>query len=215
LDALLAFAHLNGSPRNLGCQLTTFGDPCQRQHGWSMREQVRINSGIHRAFPLEMPPREHDCGPTNGARIRRAKMGYKTILAVLAALLVSACSGIPQRTSDQEQLERFQQYAGEPVSSVPYLGRYDSWRPLGRDNLVVWTGVNDAYLLTIAGPCFDLPFKQRIAIKSHGPTLSRGDSVIVGRGQRCMITEIRPVDYRKMKQDAKAKQQEETSNTSE
>jgi hypothetical protein len=142
-------------------------------------------------------------------------MGYRTILAVLAALLVSACSGIPQRTSDQEQLERFQQYAGEPVSSVPYLGRYDSWRPLGRDNLVIWTGINDAYLLTVAGACFDLPFKHRIAIKSRGPTLSRGDSVIVGRGQSCMITEIRPVDYRKMKQDAKAKQQEETNSAGE
>jgi hypothetical protein len=27
--------------------------------------------------------------------------------------------------------------------------------------------------------------------------------VIVGRGQRCMITELRPIDYRKMKQDAR------------
>lgn len=130
-------------------------------------------------------------------------MNYRKLVAVLAALIVSACSGIPQRTSDQEELARYQQYAGEPVSSISYLGRYDSWRPLGRDHLVIWTGVNEAYLLTIAGPCNDLPFANRVAIKSTGATLSRGDSVIIGRGQRCLITELRPIDYRKMKQDAR------------
>jgi hypothetical protein len=130
-------------------------------------------------------------------------MSYRPLVAVLATLLVVACAGIPKRTTDQEELARYQQYAGEPASSISYLGRYDSWRPLGRDNLVIWTGVNEAYLLTIAGPCNDLPFANRVAIKSRGATLSRGDSVIVGRGQRCLITELRPIDYRKMKQDAR------------
>lgn len=130
-------------------------------------------------------------------------MRYRTLVAVVATLIISACAGIPKRTSDQEELARYLQYAGEPVSSISYLGRYDSWRPLGRDNLVIWTGVNEAYLLSIAGPCNDLPFANRVGIKSRGATLSRGDSVIVGRGQRCMITEIRPIDYRKMKQDAR------------
>lgn len=130
-------------------------------------------------------------------------MSYRALVAVLASLLVVACVGIPKRATDQEELARYQQYAGEPVSSISYLGRYDSWRPLGRDNLVIWTGVNEAYLLTIAGPCNDLPFTNRVAIKSRGATLSRGDLVIIGRGQRCPITEIRPIDYRKMKQDAR------------
>lgn len=125
----------------------------------------------------------------------------KAFVALFAALLVTACAGIPKRTSDEDALERYLQYAGEPVSSINYLGRYDSWRPLGRDNLVIWTGVNEAYLLTIAGPCNELPFATRIAIKSRGPTLSRGDSVILGRDQRCLITELRPIDYRQMKED--------------
>lgn len=134
-------------------------------------------------------------------------MKHPAFVAVFATLILGACAGIPQRTTDKEDLERYRQYAGEPVSSAPFFGRYDSWRALGRDHLVVWTGVNDAYLLTIAGPCNDLPFANRIAIKTTGPTLSRGDSVIIGRGQRCMITELRPIDYRQMKQDSrKAKQ---------
>ena len=129
-------------------------------------------------------------------------MSLKIFITVLtAALALGACAGIPQRKSDQEQLERYLQYAGEPVDSVSYLGGYDSWRALGRDQLVIWTGVNDAYLLSVSGGCFDLPFANRIGIKTRGPTLGRGDSVIVGRGQRCLITEVRPIDYRKMKQD--------------
>lgn len=134
-------------------------------------------------------------------------MSYKAILAVAATLIVSACAGIPKRTTDTEELERFQQYAGAPVSSINYLGRYDGWRPLGRDNLVIWTGVNEAYLLSVVGPCNDLPFASRIAIKSRGPTLSRGDDVIVGRNQRCTITEFRPIDYLKMKQDERKEKQ--------
>ena len=130
-------------------------------------------------------------------------MSYRTFVAVLAALILGACAGIPKRTSDEEDLARYMQYAGEPVSSISYLGRYDGWRPLGRDNLVIFTSPTEAYLLTIAGPCNDLPFANRVAIESRGSTLSRGDSVIVGRGQRCLITELRPIDYRKMKQDAR------------
>lgn len=128
-------------------------------------------------------------------------MSSKAFITVLAALAVGACAGIPQRKSDQEELERYLQYAGEPVDSVSYLGGYDSWRALGRDKLVVWMGVNEAYLLSVSGACFDLPFANRIGIKTRGPTLGRGDSVIVGRGQSCLITEVRPIDYRKMKQD--------------
>jgi hypothetical protein len=125
------------------------------------------------------------------------------MVAVLAAFIISACSGIPRRASDQEDLARYLQYAGEPVDSVSYLGRYDGWRALGRDNLVLFMGPTEAYLLTVAGPCNDLPFATRVAIKSRGPTLSRGDAVIIGRGQRCLITELRPIDYRRMKQDAR------------
>ena len=128
-------------------------------------------------------------------------MSSKSFVIALAALVLSACAGIPQRTSDQEDLERYLQYAGEPVDSVSFLGGYDSWRSLGRDKLVIWTGVNQAYLLSVAGTCIDLPFATRIGIKTRGSTLGRGDSVIVGRGQSCLITEVRPIDYRKMKQE--------------
>lgn len=123
---------------------------------------------------------------------------------LLAAALVAACSGIPRRESDQEALARYMDYAGAPVDRFSVLGRVDGWRPLGRNKLIVWTGVNEAYLLTVAEPCFDLEFAHSVSLTSTGSSVSRGfDSVKVGR-DRCMITEIRPIDYQQMKADQRA-----------
>lgn len=132
------------------------------------------------------------------------KQQPKVLTTTLALFALGACSGIPQRTSDQEALDRYLQYAGEPVSSVSFPDRFDSWRSLGRDKLVVWRNINEAYLLSVAGPCSDLPFATRIGLKTTtGSMLTRGDSVLLPHRQRCLITEIRPIDYRKMKEDAR------------
>jgi hypothetical protein len=115
------------------------------------------------------------------------------------ALLPAACSGIPQRAKDQQLQQQYLEYAGAPVERFTYLGRYDSWRALGNNQLVVWTDFNDAYLLTVRAPCINLPFAQRIGLSSTAGTVDSGlDSVLVDR-DRCQITEIRPVDYKKMR----------------
>ena len=61
--------------------------------------------------------------------------------------------------------------------------------------------MNDAYLLTVADICTGLQFAQRIGISSTGGTVSRLEAVTFDH-QSCPISEIRPVDYRKMRQDA-------------
>jgi hypothetical protein len=125
------------------------------------------------------------------------------ILAAVAAL--TACAAMKNRETDEQTLARYMDYAGEPVDSFSYLGRFDGWRSLGRDRVVVWTGVNDAYLLTVQQPCQDLQFAQRIGVTSTGSTVSRGfDSVKVGNNQTCRITEIRPVNYKDLKAAEKA-----------
>jgi hypothetical protein len=120
------------------------------------------------------------------------------LLAALAA--VTACSGMRHRESDQVTLERYMDYSGQPVESFSYLGRFDSWRALGRNKLVVWTGLNDAYLLTVQEPCQDLQFAQRIGLTSTTGSVHRGfDSVRLGRHEQCRITEIRPVNYKDLR----------------
>jgi hypothetical protein len=126
-----------------------------------------------------------------------------TILAAVAAL--TACTSMKNRETDEQTLARYMDYAGEPVDSFSYLGRFDGWRSLGRDRVVVWTGVNDAYLITVQAPCQDLQFANRIGVTSTGSTVSRGfDSVKVGNNQTCRITEIRPVNYKDLKAAEKA-----------
>jgi len=123
------------------------------------------------------------------------------LLAVLTSLtLLAGCSGIPKREDDRETLQRFTTYADLPVDRFTKLGGITGWRPLDRDHLVVWTNINDAYLLTVSRPCEDMRFAHTIGLTSTGSTVTTFDKVLVGN-DRCPITEIRPVDYKRMKQD--------------
>lgn len=118
--------------------------------------------------------------------------------ALLLAALVAGCAGIPQQAADRPlPPERYEAYAGEPISSFNYFGRFDGWRPLGRDRLAVWMSGGDGYLLTVEPPCLDLEYATAIGITTQiGHIVTSGlDSVRVGR-ERCRILNIRPLDYR-------------------
>jgi len=118
-----------------------------------------------------------------------------------AALITAGCSGIPRRERDQETLDRYLRYAGPPVDHITYLGHYDNWQTVSRYQIVLWTGINDAYLITVSSPCENLQFAQRIGITQTANTISsRFDAVLV-KGWRCQINEIRPINYLKLRQD--------------
>ena len=119
-----------------------------------------------------------------------------------ATALLTACSGIPLKQRQDEQRARYEAYAGPPIDQFTYLGRYDSWQPIGTNQVVVWTTPFQAYLIKVAPPCDNLQFVNRIGLTSTGNTVSaRFDFVKVGRQWRCPIQEIRPVDYQRMRQD--------------
>lgn len=132
----------------------------------------------------------------------------------MAALTVlSACvSAIPLHESEQQVRDRYNAYAGEPIDHFTWLGRYDGWEPIGRYELVVFTGVSDAYLLKVGPPCDNLQFNNHIRLTSTADTVySRFDSVITGSGiaghWRCPIQEIRRIDYRRMRADLRLEAQ--------
>jgi hypothetical protein len=118
------------------------------------------------------------------------------------SLTLVACSSVSQRAvKDQEERDRYVSYARAPIEQFTYLGRFDSWNALSRSELVVFTTINDAYLLKVWQPCIGLPFATRVGVTSTSGTVNRGlDSVLVD-GQRCPIEEIRPLDYRRMLTD--------------
>jgi len=111
------------------------------------------------------------------------------------------------RESQQEERDRFAAYSGEPINEFTWFGRYDGWQPIGRYELVVFTGISDAYLIKVGPPCDSLQFATRIGLTSTaGAVHARFDSVIVGQW-RCPIDEIRKVDYRRMQADLRLEAQ--------
>jgi hypothetical protein len=141
-----------------------------------------------------------------------------TLIAIGAAAalmaLLAGCStnkaarpSAAQPTTQQHALARYDAYAGPPVDSFTWLGRFYSWEALGENRLLVYTTPGDAYLLKIAPPC-DLRFVvDRVGITSTNAAVYKGlDSVVVsnaaaGGPWQCAILEIRPVDVRRMKAD--------------
>jgi len=120
---------------------------------------------------------------------------------VMTALLTVGCAGGPRRV-DGDRTIQYLDYAGEPVRGFTSF-RLQSWQPLSRNRLILWTGVNEAYLVTVWDSCPDLQFAHSIRVTSTGSQITTFDHVKVGR-DRCPIEQIRPIDVRQMKADRAA-----------
>jgi Family of unknown function (DUF6491) len=130
-----------------------------------------------------------------------AKSHARSAWLLLAAALLTSCSGIPLKQREAAERSRFEAYAGKPVDHFTWLTSYNGWEPLSSDQLVVWTDLNDAYLITVFHPCTDLMFARRIGLTSSGDTVYAHFDAVKVEGWRCMIKSIQPVDYRRMQQD--------------
>jgi len=134
------------------------------------------------------------------------------LVALVLALTAGCEGGIPLRQDSQETRDRYMAYAGPPVDQLTWMGSYSGWEALGRDQLVLFTGVSDAYLLKVWAPC-DLRFVvDRIGLTTTSHTVyARLDSIVVqSRGMgpmRCPIEEIRKIDYRQMRADLRTQAQ--------
>jgi hypothetical protein len=126
-------------------------------------------------------------------------MYTKIPLAVVLAVTLASCASGMERMRGEESSSKYIDYAGAPVEQFASF-RIDGWTPVSRNQLVLWTGINEAYLLKVWDSCQDLQFANRIAVTSTADTISRFDKVRVGRDQ-CPISEIRPIDVKQMKAD--------------
>lgn len=115
------------------------------------------------------------------------------LAGVVCATLLAGCATGPKLD--------YTDYAGEPVKSF-YMANFDGWTVISKDQVVIWSGMNKAYLLTLTGYCPDLQHVNAIAVTSTGNTVDRFEKVIVGK-DRCFINEIRPLDTKQMKEDRK------------
>ena len=123
------------------------------------------------------------------------------VMLVLTVLFAAACAGGLRRSKNDEAVA-FLDYAGDPVRGFTSF-HLQSWQPLSRNRLVLWAGVNEAYLVTIWDGCPDLQFTNAIHVSSTGSQITTFDHVDIGR-DRCPISEIRPINIRQMKADRAA-----------
>jgi hypothetical protein len=132
----------------------------------------------------------------NCSRFRSAGL---MLVGVLLMVSLVACAGPGPRQRQAAALERHMMFAGEPVESF-YLRLMQEWQPLGETHVVVYTALNEAWLLALDQPCSGLDFAQAIQLTSTGSRVfNRFDSVRFDQ-QFCRIQEIRPIDVRAMKE---------------
>jgi hypothetical protein len=109
-------------------------------------------------------------------------MSAKRLLmgAVLVASL-AACSSVPYAQRMSNRQAAYAAAAGEPVRNFRFFELY-SWEPLGNSQLAVYTRPNEAWLLTVSGPCPDLDFTNVIGLTSNLHEVSINfDKVLTGR----------------------------------
>jgi len=121
----------------------------------------------------------------------------------LAALLAVALTGCANKAGDVDTRNpRYIQFAGAPVESFPWVGSpIERWWDVASEKLVVWTGVDTVYLLTVQAPCLELTVAQGVSLTHTAGVVNRGfDYVEFGGHKRCQIVEIRPVDYKRVRE---------------
>jgi hypothetical protein len=141
-------------------------------------------------------------------RIVRAALAWRigTMRNLVAAIALAAIVAVPAafaqtRATQQKNLERFEKYAGAPIDEFDFWSLY-KYQRVGPEKVVVWSTINDAYLISVAKPCAGLEFARGIGVTSKQRRIvsRKFDYVTFGNG-RCQIAEIRPIDYRQMLKD--------------
>jgi hypothetical protein len=127
-----------------------------------------------------------------------------------AALLALAVIAPAQAMTDseRERLAEYERFASEPVRDMPFW-RLQSYEALGNEALVVWTGVNKAWLIKVLPPCTDLPWAKAVGLSSTNHRVSAKFDHVVAGGDRCNIASIQPVDDKAVRAARKEKRESE------
>lgn len=117
------------------------------------------------------------------------------VAAMAAGLMLGGCATVGPDERRAARLDQFQAAAGAPIESFRYWDLH-KWEALGETALAVWTRPDEAYLLRVQRPCTELEWTHAIGLTSSVNRVSANFDSVVVDGQRCRITEIRPVDAR-------------------
>ena len=113
---------------------------------------------------------------------------------LFAILILSSCAG--RSLTDVERNELYQNYVIEnkleQLKSITSF-RFDGWRELGKEHLIIFTSIRKPYLITLKNRCADLRFSNTLGINKTGNSLHANfDSIFVLSfpQQKCFIKSI-------------------------
>ncbi len=122
---------------------------------------------------------------------------------VSAILMLGLVAGAHADTTkyEKEQFALFQKYAGAPVSEFSMFELFQ-WQVVGPQNLVAWSTIRDAYLITVDKGCARLEWTNALSLtRAQKWKVSKTFDFVEFQNQRCKITEIRPIDLTAMRKD--------------
>ena len=90
---------------------------------------------------------------------------FSNVIAAALFALAAAAPAQAMTDSERERLAEYERFAGEPVKDMPFW-RLQSYEALGNEAVVVWTGVNKAWLIRVLPPCTDLPWAKTVGLSS-------------------------------------------------
>lgn len=73
------------------------------------------------------------------------------------------------------------------------------WQPINTEQLLIWTGKEEVWRLSIANGCTALSKARSIAVTTDRRHISAGRDSVRAGGQECVIREIAPPDPRQKK----------------
>lgn len=121
-------------------------------------------------------------------------------IAVAAALL-AGCASTPAAQGGSADRASYMAHAGPPVDHLAFHTTYKRLAAISADQLVVWTNLQQPYLVTVRHPCANLWFARHIGVTQTGDNVYAGTNLVKADGWSCAIKAIQPVDYRQMQQD--------------
>ena len=122
----------------------------------------------------------------------------------VAAALLASCASTHDAHHDAAERASFMAHAGQPVDRFMWTTSYRRLTPISADQLVVWTELNQAYLVTVSHPCANLWFARSVGLTHTGDSVYAHLNTVKADGWTCSIKTIQPVDYRSMRQDQQA-----------
>lgn len=119
-------------------------------------------------------------------------------------LLAAGAAQADTRATQRKSLEKYTPYLEAPVDDFMFWSLY-KWQLVGPQKVVVWTTIKDAYLITVEEPCTKLEWAHGIALSSaQTHHVTRRLDYVTFAGDRCRITQIRPIDTARMDRERSA-----------